>query len=161
MYFLYVFVGKGFGLGVGCGLGLAAPAHPSATILWPRVTCFLFSPPVPPLPFSSVRVSSPTFKSRTRNSIGSFVRPLVQQSFGRSVMVESKYVETRISTLPMSMGMEGSVKRGCTPLPTRPRRYCNPALLVSWAVLPSPSFLSVRRVSLSALYHGFQTVGAQ
>ena len=25
--------------GFGCGLGLDAPAHPSATILWPRVTC--------------------------------------------------------------------------------------------------------------------------
>ena len=28
--------------GVGCGLGLDAPAHPSATILWPCVTCFCF-----------------------------------------------------------------------------------------------------------------------
>ena len=30
----------GGGLG-GCGWGLDAPAHPSATILWPRVTCFI------------------------------------------------------------------------------------------------------------------------
>ena len=28
------------GGGLGCGWGLDAPAHPSATILWPRVTCF-------------------------------------------------------------------------------------------------------------------------
>ena len=27
------------GGGFGCGWGLDAPAHPSATILWPRVTC--------------------------------------------------------------------------------------------------------------------------
>ena len=27
------------GGGLGCGWGLDAPAHPSATILWPRVTC--------------------------------------------------------------------------------------------------------------------------
>ena len=26
--------------GLGCGWGLDAPAHPSATILWPRVACF-------------------------------------------------------------------------------------------------------------------------
>ncbi len=37
-----VCVGRGVGWGVGCGWGLAAPAHLSATILWPRVTCFLF-----------------------------------------------------------------------------------------------------------------------
>ena len=35
-----VCVGRGVGRGVGCGWGLAAPAHPSATILWPRVTCY-------------------------------------------------------------------------------------------------------------------------
>ena len=35
-----VWVGKGVGWGIGCGWGLAAPAHPSATILWPRVTCY-------------------------------------------------------------------------------------------------------------------------
>ena len=41
-----------------CGLGLDAPAHPSATILWPRVTCSSFLPalvprlfPFPLLPF--------------------------------------------------------------------------------------------------------------
>ena len=28
------------GSGFGCGWGLDAPAHPSTTILWPRVTCF-------------------------------------------------------------------------------------------------------------------------
>ena len=33
-------VGRGVGRGVGCGWGLAAPAHPSVTILLPRVTCF-------------------------------------------------------------------------------------------------------------------------
>ena len=36
-----VCVGRGVGWSVGCGWGLAAPAHPSATILWPRVTCCL------------------------------------------------------------------------------------------------------------------------
>ena len=36
-----VCVGRGVGWGVGCGWGLAAPAHPSATILWPHVTCYI------------------------------------------------------------------------------------------------------------------------
>ena len=39
-YFLCMFVCEGWGLGF--GWGLEAPAHPSATILWPCVTCFFF-----------------------------------------------------------------------------------------------------------------------
>ena len=38
MLFVNVWV---WGWGLGCGWGLDAPAHPSATILWPRVTCLL------------------------------------------------------------------------------------------------------------------------
>ena len=34
-----VCVGRKVGWGVRCRWGLAAPAHPSATTLWPRVTC--------------------------------------------------------------------------------------------------------------------------
>ena len=34
------------GRGVGCGWGLAIPAYPSATILWPRVTCYFATTPV-------------------------------------------------------------------------------------------------------------------
>ena len=38
---LCVLVGRrGLGVGAGWGWGLDAPAHPSATILWPQVTCF-------------------------------------------------------------------------------------------------------------------------
>ena len=41
--FLYVCLGKGVGWCVGCGGELAAPAHPSATIFWPCVTCSSFT----------------------------------------------------------------------------------------------------------------------
>ena len=37
-----VCVGRGIGWGVGFGWGLAAPTQPSATILWPRVTCYFW-----------------------------------------------------------------------------------------------------------------------
>ena len=32
----------------GCGWGLDAPAHPSVTVMWPRVTCFPFKRQVDP-----------------------------------------------------------------------------------------------------------------
>ena len=36
-------VGGGLGVGLGWGWGLDAPAHPSTTILWPCVTCWVTS----------------------------------------------------------------------------------------------------------------------
>ena len=40
---IFFFVCLSVGGGFGCGWGLDAPAHPSATILWPRVTCSIWT----------------------------------------------------------------------------------------------------------------------
>ena len=66
------------------------------------------------------KVFSRVLRDSTTHFVGSSVHLLVHND---------RQKETLISSLPVCMGKEGrGVKRGCTLLPTRPRRYSNPAL---------------------------------
>ena len=85
---------------------------------------------------SLARSLSLSFQSRTSDSMKGFVRPSVCHSVGLFIGPRwLNWQEWKLLNEAVAFVYVRGVEGGCAPLPTRSRRYCNPAFFVPFLFL--------------------------